>query len=525
MPLKPPKIEMDKERLEGFLERAEKNLDPEDFAFVSTLVKTVHFLGGLVEKKSSAIARLLRLIFGSKTESSRQILDKEPVDAPRHEQPPVKGHGKNGAADYPGARQVPVMHSDLKAGERCPECLKGKLYMLDPGPLMRFFGVAPIQAMIYLLEKLRCNLCGQIFTAEKPAEAGEQKYDETAAAMAAVSKYGAGLPFNRLEKLQENCGIPLPASTQWDIVNSSAEALKPGYLELLRQGAQAGIIFQDDTTNRVLSLSNGGHKGNDKDKTVKRKGVFTTGLICESEDKTIACFFTGHKHAGENLKDLLERRLADLSPPIQMCDALSRNMSTEIATIICNCLTHGRRNFVAEINDFPEQSRHVIEILAKVYHHDSIAKEQGMSPGERLTFHQDKSGPLMDELKEWMETQLRDKRIEPNSGIGKAIDYMLKRWEKLTRFLRVAGAPLDNNIVERALKMVIRHRKNSLYYRTERGAWVGDLFMSFIHTCNLMKINALEYITVLLRNADKLAADPGRWMPWNYKQALSEIPP
>jgi transposase len=513
---------MDNEKVEGFLQRAEKNLDPEDFAFVSALVRTVHFLGGLVEKKSSAITRLLRLIFGFKTESSKRIFNKEPMNTPLSERSSAKGHGRNGAADYPGAKRVAVALKDLKTGDRCPECLKGKLYLLDPGPVMRFFGTAPIQAAIYLLEKLRCNLCGQIFIAEKPAEAGEQKYDETAAAMVAVSKYGGGVPFNRLDKLQQNCGIPIAASTQWEIVNESAETLKPGYMELLRQGAQADIIYQDDTTNRVLSL-NKGHNGDDKNKT--RKGVFTTGLICESKDKTISCFFTGHKHGGENLKELLEHRLADLSPPIQMCDALSRNMSTELATILCNCLTHGRRNFVAEINDFPEESRHVIEVLAKLYHYDAIAKEQGMSPDERLTFHQEKSGPLMDGLKEWMETQLREKRIEPNSGIGKAIDYMLKRWDRLTRFLTVAGAPLDNNIVERALKMVIRHRKNSLYYRTERGAWVGDLFMTFIHTCSLMKINAFEYITVLLCNADKLAADPSRWMPWNYRQNLPEKPP
>lgn len=209
----------------------------------------------MVEKKSSAIARLMRLIFGFKTESSRRILDEGPVEAPRCERPPVRGHGRNGADGYPGAKRVAVPLKDLKAAERCPECLKGKLYLLDPGPLMRFFGTAPIQSAIYLLEKLRCNLCGQIFTAQKPAEAGEQKYDETAAATVAVSKYGGGLPFNRLEKLQENCGIPLPASTQWDIVDESAEKLKAAYMELMRQGAQAGLIYQDDTTNRVLSLN------------------------------------------------------------------------------------------------------------------------------------------------------------------------------------------------------------------------------------------------------------------------------
>jgi len=521
MPLKPPKMEMDNEKVKSFLQRAEKNLDPEDFAFVSGLVGTVLFLSGLVEKKSSAIVRLLRLIFGFKTESSKRIFNEESADISQPERPSPKGHGRNGAGSYPGAKRTTVPHENHKAGDRCPDCLRGKLYPVDPGIFMRFFATAPIQLAIFLMEKLRCNLCGQIYTAEKPPDAGEQKYDESVAAMVAVSKYGGGLPFNRLEKLQENCGVPLPASTQWEIVDEAAETLKPVYKEMVGQAAQADIIYQDDTANRVLSLN----KGRKEDKTRERKGVFTTGLVCESEDKTIACFFTGNKHAGENLRDLLDQRLAELSPPIQMCDALSRNMSADLTTIICNCLTHGRRNFVDTIGPFPEESRHVIEVLARVYHHDDIAKKQGMSPEQRLLFHQEKSAPLMDGLKEWMEAQLRDKLVEPNSGIGKAFEYMLKRWDRLARFLTVAGAPLDTNIVERALKMAIRHRKNSLYYRTERGAWVGDLFMSLIHTCTLMKINALEYLSALLRHADKLAADPSRWMPWNYKLILAQMPP
>ena len=389
---------------------------------------------------------------------------------------------------------------------------------------MRFFATAPVQLTIYLLDKLRCNLCGEVYTAEKPGEAGEQKYDETVAAMVAVSKYGGGLPFNRMEKLQENCGVPLAASTQWELVHEAAQTCKPVYGELVRQGAQSDIFYQDDTTNRVLSLNK--NKGNKGDKKVKeRRGVFTTGIVCESKDKKIACFFTGNKHAGENLKDLLKQRLAELSIPIQMCDALARNMSDEMLTIICNCLSHGRRNFVDQLHVFPEEARHVIDVVAEVYHHDDIAKKRGMSPDRRLAFHQEKSGPLMDELRKWMETQLSEKLVEPNSGMGKALEYMLKRWDRLTRFLTLAGAPLDNNTVERAIKTVIRHRKNSLYYRTETGARVGDLFMSFIHTCNLMGVNAFEYITVLLRNADKLATDPGRWMPWSYKQTLSEMPP
>ena len=518
MPLKPPKIEMDEEKVRGFLERAKRSLDPEDFVFLSGLVGTLLHLRSLAERRSSAIIRLLRLIFSFKTEKSSQLFESKRPEALRPVRTRPKGHGRNGAGSYPGAKTIFVVNKDHKKGDRCPKCLRGKLYPTDPEKIMRFFATAPVQLSIYLLEKLRCSLCGEIFTAEKPAEAGENKYDDTVAATVAVSKYGAGLPFNRLEKLQQNCGVPLAASTQWEIVEEAAQELKPVYAELVRCAAQADIIYQDDTPNRVLSLNKGRKAG-------ARSGVFTTALVCQSADKTIACFFTGHKHAGENLRELLEHRAADLSAPIQMCDALSRNMPEGLKSILCNCLSHGRRNFVDLINIFPEQSRHVIEVLAEVYHHDDIARKQDMSPDDRLRFHQEKSAGLMSGLKDWMEAHLHNKTVEPNSAMGKAFDYMLKRWDRLTRFLSVPGAPLDNNICERALKMVIRHRKNSLYYRSETGAWAANLFMSFIHTCDLMKINASEYITALLRNAGNLATVPGRWMPWTYNQTLSQMPP
>ena len=112
--------------------------------------------------------------------------------------------------------------------------------------------------------------------------------------------------------------------------------------------------------------------------------------------------------------------------------------------------------------------------------------------------------------------------MEPNSGLGQAITYMLKHWEKLTLFLRQAGAPLDSNIVERALKKAILHRKNALFYRTRNGAHVGDLFMSLIHTCESCGGNPFDYLTELQRHAAELADDPDRWMPWNYRATLEQ---
>jgi len=144
----------------------------------------------------------------------------------------------------------------------------------------------------------------------------------------------------------------------------------------------------------------------------------------------------------------------------------------------------------------------------------------GLTPEERLRFHQEHSQPLMEQLHAWLETQFAERKTEPNSGLGKAMTYLLRHWKGLTLFLRQVGAPLDNNVVERSLKRAVLHRKNALFYRTLNGAQVGDLFMSLIHTAELCGANSFDYLTELQRHAQELAAHPAEWMPWNYRQTL-----
>jgi transposase len=237
------------------------------------------------------------------------------------------------------------------------------------------------------------------------------------------------------------------------------------------------------------------------------------------DGRRIALFFSGRRHAGENLAEVLKRRAAELPPPIQMCDALSRNLPGELQTILAHCLAHARRNFVDVYDRFPEQCTYLLEALAVVYRNDAEARKGQLSAEARLRFHQEASKPTMDQLYDWLKRQLDDKLTEPNSALGGAIGYMLRHWDKLTLFLRQAGAPLDNNVCERALKKAILHRKNALFYKTENGARVGDLFMSLIYTCQLNQANPFDYLTQLQRHAGRVAAAPPLWMPWNYREA------
>jgi transposase len=433
--------------------------------------------------------------------------------------PSPPGHGRNGTEAFSGAHRVEIKHQTLTHGDRCPECGQGNVYgQKESKVLVRVTGQAPLAATVYSLERLRCGACGQVFTAQEPEGVGANKYDESAAAIISQLKYGSGTPFHRLEQLEKQLGIPLPAATQWEIVEQVAHRIKPARDELIRQAAQGEVVHNDDTSMRVLRL--------ERDPKDERTGVFTSGIVSTGQGRKIALYFTGSQHAGENLADVLKQRSRELPSPVQMCDALSRNVPRLAAgtkILLANCLAHGRRQFVDVAENFPRECRYVLEMLGLVYGHDAEARELGLTPDERLRLHQKRSTPVMDELHRWLEAQLAERRTEPNSGLGQAISYLLRHWLPLTLFLRQAGAPLDNNLVERALKRVVLHRKNALFYRTLNGAQVGDLFMSLIHTCQLCGANSLDYLIEIQRHARELAARPSEWMPWNYRDTLMRI--
>jgi transposase len=571
-------VELDMGELEEILRRIEaKELRADDYDKIRALIESYVGLFLAVGDKNTTIRRLRQMLFGAKTEKTSTVLGRHSKDrrgsekesaassasgdpaspgeggdakaasetnagaeAPSDSPTPSRGHGRNGAEDYTGAEKINVPHPSLVPGDPCPACEKGTVYQTNrPGVLIRLVGQAPIGARVYHLQKLRCNLCGVVFTAEPPAGMGDEKCDATVGSMIALLKYGTGMPFHRAEKLQESLGIPLPASTQWDIVDALAGHAEPVFEQLVWQAAQGDVLHNDDTGIKILEVmaerarqsalaeetaETAGEDSAEGPAKRERTGTFTSGIVATGEGRKIALFLSGRQHAGENLKDVLTRRAAELPPPIQMCDALSRNVPGELRTLLANCLVHGRRQFVDVANRFPEECRHVLESLAVVYHNDALARQQNLSPDERLLLHQRESGPIMEDLHVWLVGQIDDRRVEPNSALGGAMAYLLRHWKKLTLFLRVPGAPLDNNICERALKRAILHRKNALFYKTCHGAHVGDLFMSLICTCELCGANPFDYLTELERHADEVRANPQHWMPWNYRQAIVGTP-
>src|SRR5271156_2668615 len=502
--MKRPRVDVNLEELDQIIERGTHA--PLSESESEKLKSALHALAGMLPQPRT-------------TEKTKNVLEQSAALAPENEPEPVKGHGRNGASSYTGAKKVAVPHPALHTGDACPGCEKGKVYpQKEPRTLVRVVGQAPLAATVYELDRLRCNLCGEVFTAPEPEGIGPEKYDETTAAMIALLKYGSGMPFYRLEKLEQALGIPLPASTQWEIVEEAAEVIQTARDELIRQAAQGEVLHNDDTSMRVLRMA--------REPSDQRTGVFTSGIVSTQQGRRIALYFTGRQHAGENLRDVLQHRTANLARPLQMCDALSRNtpkLSDGAEILLANCLAHGRRQFVEVAANFPEECRYVLESLGEVYKYDAEARAGKLSPAERLEFHQRHSGPVMQQLHQWLTAQFALKQVEPNSGLGKAITYLLRHWKGLTAFLREAGAPLDNNVCERALKRAVLHRKNALFYRTLHGAEAGDLFMSLIHTCELSSANPFDYLAELQKHSSELASYPSEWMPWNYAETLAQV--
>jgi hypothetical protein len=532
--------------IESLIERFKgSQLKPGDAELIERLLRTVVMLLDLLERKNLSIEKLKAMIFGPRTErrqtSGRVDEEKSAMSEEKSESAPTRtegesgrsaerlesaeigekplrpGHGRRAASDYSGAKVVSCRHENLKAGDQRPAPLcRGRLYdRNEPRLLLQFVGRPLIEATKYEREVLRCATCLGQYVAPLPEGVADERFDATADATIALMKYGGGLPWHRQAALQRMCGTPLAESVMWERCEALADAALPIYLRLVRLGANGELIHTDDTKARILSCLK-------EDEEKKKNGeesraTQTSGLVIESGGHWIALYFSGRRHAGENLEQLLKLRQAGLDRPIQMADALAVNWGHEEEVIEAKCMAHGRRG-ILEVEELePEACKVVLDAISEVYRYE--AETAGMSKEERLRYHQSKSSPVMEKMKKWIELQFNERLVEPNSGVGRALQYWLNHWEGLTAWLRVAGAPLDNNAVERALKQFILMRKNSLFFKTEHGAAVGDILGSLIQTCRLNGINPWDHLVTIMRRQKEVRREPQMFLPWNYRQA------
>jgi transposase len=319
----------------------------------------------------------------------------------------------------------------------------------------------------------------------------------------AINRHGMGVPFYRTARMQEMCGVAVAESVQSERCQEVADVLEPIYERMKKEAAQGKVFYSDDTPVRIMELVKENkekkkEKKGKKKKEEERVGIQTSGVVVELYcGAKVALYFNGRQHAGENVEVLYQLREPGLGLPVQMSDALACNWCGETERIVCKCLVHARRKFVEIGRIYPEACDYVLKQIGKVYWNEKQTAE--LSDGERLAYHQEHSGVVMAELKQWMEEQMRKKKVEPNSSLGKAIDYFQTHYDGLAAFLRHSGAPLDNNLSEQVLRPVAIMRKNSYGYKTSQGAKTAAIIQSVIQTCRLNGTNVSTYLVSVLR--------------------------
>ena len=495
-------------------------LSPEDTQLLLDALMTLAQLQERLQDKDVTLHKLRKLLgMVRSSEKLRDLVAGQPPKSPSSAKPSAK---KKAPAQAVNPRCEQHKLDALAKGDTCPKCITGKLYKFEPASLLRIEGHSPFTPVLHLCERLRCNACGAFYTAELPQEvladgAADQKYGYSARSLMALNKYFGGTPFHRQESLQHLLGVSISASTVFDQCEYVANAGQPVFKALKALAADAMHYHIDDTTNRIVDQKPILKKRRSNGKETLRSGVYSSGLIASlNTGQDIILYQTDVGHAGEFLDDILRQRSPGRAPPTVMSDALSHNLVTTASTQTTLCNAHGRRQFVDVINPFPDEVAWVIEQYGQIWHHENTIEALGLNAAERTAYHRAHSLPVMASLRQWGEEKLASGAVEENSGLGKAIGYFNRHYNRLTGFCGIEGARLDNNVMEQHLKLIVRNRKNANYFKTAAGAAIGDVITSIIATCASAGVNVLEYLIAIQSNQKAVTANPSQWLPWNY---------
>jgi len=323
-------------------------------------------------------------------------------------------------------------------------------------------------------------------------------------------------PKATIHALRKLLGIPTP--------EIKPPPSKEKYDLLFVHAAQGWLFYSDDTGIKILALRAEVKIQRKTQKEVVRTGVHTSCIISElAGGGRIILFKSGIIHAGEFLDEVLAFGKPGLPPPLHMSDGSSCNPATVTKTIPAACNSHSKRKLDEKQDLFPEHHAFVKSIYKQVYKNDKHTKKDKMDPKERLAYHQEHSLPLMEKMFQWMQAEMDNKNVEPNSILGGIFNYFLERQDKLMAFTKYEGAPLDNNTLEQALKLIALLRKNAMFFKTIAGAKNGDVIMSLGTTAGFHGVNIDHYFTSCLRYQKEVQANPEAFLPWNYLKTVEEL--
>jgi hypothetical protein len=436
-------------------------------------------------------------------------------------------HGRRSVDDFPEAAICLHNHPELSVGCRCPACSRGKLYKYQPSQYMTISGQPVFTATQHIVEQLQCNLCDAIFKAPLSEEArldgadGRTLYSYSAVAQIAIFKFFGVVPWHRMETVQAWMGTRVPDASMFDQCERLANTIAPVVKHLRQLAANAQLFLGDDTGACVLNERSATIAERRTGKLVQRTGCHTTCVIAVTrEGHRIVHFFIGIQHTGEMLDGLLIERAPTLAAPMVMSDALSANSVTVCAVRECYCNAHAVRNFKELEQSYPTEAGYATERYKQIFVHEDHCQEQQMSAEQRLAYHREHSKPLFKEICTYGFNLIENKEIEPNSDIGRAYNYLLNHEYELSAFYRYPGAPIDNNLTERTLRLPVHLRDAAPFYRNAVGASIAASILTVGVTAYNAGVNLLDYFVAMLRHSEDVKARPYDWLPWCYEDRV-----
>jgi len=451
-------------------------------------------------------------------ETSPKDPSAQPAEKPRR-----RGKGS------PKPKPSEILHPLPEDKKTCTEC--GKAMHKAHCRVRSIIQLVSMRLEKHLVETARCLTCDTKVEAEGPKQKTIGRFSLEAGSFCIAMRYIFGMPSKRMEQVTELLGYRVSDSSQWNLFSRVAKILHPFYLFLKNEASQAGVASFDDTNVKIIELRGKVLEGlqdilRRQGSKENRTGVHTTATRAQVKGGVICLFDSGLHHGGEVFERLMRGRTCQ-DQVITMTDALAANSSrlgkVAVPVVEANCNSHALRKF-KEVRDNPVFTRDADEMLVRYRMIFNLEGElKGVSAQERLRRHREESLPLMEWMKKRAEEVEISQEIEPSSGLGKAFSYFRNRYEQLTAFCREEGAPVCNNATERVLKRVIRHRRNSQYFRTLEGAAVGDLFWTILVTAIENGLNPTDYLSQLLENPEDWEKSPEDWLPWNFEATKERL--
>jgi transposase len=432
-----------------------------------------------IELLREQLAAMQHKVFGSSSEKRPRPNNDTAVEIGK----PHHGHGPRSQPNLPIEE---VSHTLAEEERTCSICGQVMIEMGEQAEESEEITVIGVEYKIlkHHRQKYRCRCNEQVLTAPGPAKLiPGGRYSIDFAVQVAEGKYLDHLPLERQARAMERAGLHVDSQTLWDQIQALARHLEPTYEALCTKVLESDVVFADETFWR-------NHEGKDTSR-------WWTWCVASDDIATYRMLASRSKKAAGTVLEGFEG--------IVMTDGYGAYQTLERAgpnLHLAHCWAHVRRKFLEAQDAYPELSEHAVKQISKLFKIEQEVPQ--LRPGAnsderegilelRRRLRQDKSKPVVDDMLEW--ALERRGRVLPKSKMGKAIDYMLKLWVGLTRFLEDPRIPLDNNAAERALRGVVVGRKNHYGSRSKRGTEVAALFYTLFETAKLSQIDPRAYVT------------------------------